>query len=52
MLVAGSEQLVLPISTNETGMQHKHNQATPAKPAQKPADHKHEHEEPKKEEKK
>lgn len=52
MLVAGSQGLVLPVSTNETGM-HEHHQTTPTnKPAQKPAEHKHEHEQPKKEEKK
>ena len=52
MLVAGSQGLVLPVSTNETGM-HEHHQDTPTnKPAQKPAEHKHEHEQPKKEEKK
>ena len=53
MLVAGSQGLVLPVSTNEAGMQHEHHQAAPTnKPTQKPADHKHEHEQPKKEEKK
>ena len=53
MLVAGSQGLVLPVSTNETAMQHEHHQAAPTnKPAQKPAEHKHEHEQPKKEEKK
>jgi hypothetical protein len=52
MLVAGSQALVLPVSTNEAGVHHEHHQSTPAKPAQKPADHQHEHEQPKKEEKK
>ncbi len=53
MLVAGSQGLVLPVSTNQTEMQHGHHQATPTnKPAQKPTDHKHEHEQLKKEEKK
>jgi hypothetical protein len=52
VLVAGSIGLVLPVSTNEVEMKHEHHQATPARPAQKPADHKHEHEQPKKEEKK
>lgn len=53
MLIAGSQGLVLPVSTNEMEMKHEHHQATPAsKPAQKPAEHKHEHEQPKKEEKK
>jgi hypothetical protein len=53
MLVAGSQGLVLPVSTNEAGMQHEHHQkATPAKPAQKPTEHQHDHEQPKKEEKK
>ena len=52
MLMAGSMGLVLPISTNETGM-HEHHQATSTnKPTQKPAEHQHEHEQPKKEEKK
>ena len=52
MLVAGSQGLLLPVSTNETGMRHEHHQSTPAKPVQKPADHQHEHGQPKKEEKK
>ena len=53
MLIAGSPGLVLPVSTNETAMQHEHHQTTPTnKPAQKPVEHKHEHEQPKKEEKK
>jgi hypothetical protein len=52
MLVAGSQGLVLSVSTNETGMHHDHHQATPAKPAQKVADHKHEHEQPRKAQKK
>jgi len=53
MLVAGSQGFVLPVSTNQTEMQHEHHQATPAnKRSQKPAEHKHEHEQPRKEEKK
>lgn len=52
MLVVDSQWLVLPVSNNETGMQHDHHQPTPTnKPAQKPAEHNHEHEQPKKEEK-
>ena len=53
VLVAGAQGLVLPVSTNQTAMQHEHHQTTTTnKPAQKPAEHKHEHEQPKKEEKK
>jgi hypothetical protein len=56
MLMAGSQGLVLvlPLSTNQTEMQHGHHQQTPAsKGGQQPAEHKHEHEETKtKEEKK
>jgi hypothetical protein len=44
MLVAGSQGLVLPVSTNQTEMQHEHHKQAPAgKAAQKPAEHKHEH---------
>ena len=53
MLIAGSQGLVLPVSTNGTGMHHEHHHGSSTnKPAQKPAEHKHEHEQPKKEEKK
>ena len=54
MLMAGSQGLVFPLSTNQTEMQHGHHQQTPAaKGGQQPAEHKHEHEQPKtKEEKK
>src|SRR5262245_19143951 len=53
MLVAGSQGLVLPVSTNLADVQHEHHQTTPAnKPSQKSAGDKHEHEQPKKEEKK
>jgi hypothetical protein len=52
-LLAGSQGLVLPVSTNQTDLEHGHHHQTPAgKGAQKPAEHKHEHEQPKKEEKK
>jgi hypothetical protein len=51
-LLAGSQLLVLPVSTNDTGMQHEHHQSSPAGPAQKPAEHQHEHPQPKQEEKK
>lgn len=44
VLVAGSQGLVLPVSTNQTEMQHEHHKQAPAgKGAQKPAEHKHEH---------
>jgi hypothetical protein len=43
MLLAGSQSLVLPVATNDAAMRHEHHQTTPAKPAQKPADHQHEH---------
>ena len=53
MLIAGSQGLVLPISTNQAEMQHgQHQQMPAAKGAQKPAEHKHEHEQPKKQEQK
>lgn len=51
MLVAGSQGLVLPVSSNQ-GRPHAHHQMQPATGAQKPAEHKHEHEQPKQEEKK
>jgi len=51
-LLAGSQALVLPVSTNDTGMGHEHHPSMPAKPAQKPAEHQHEHGQPKQEEKK
>lgn len=56
MLLAGSERLVLPVSTNQVEMQHGQHQQTPAaKGAQsRPVgtEHKHEHEQPKKQEQK
>jgi hypothetical protein len=53
MLMAGSQGLVLPLSTNQTEMQHGHQQQPPAgKSAQHPAEHKHEHAPPKKQEEK
>ncbi len=53
MLVAGAQGLVLPVSTNQMEMQHGEHQQTPAaKDTQQPAEHKHEHEQPKQEEKK
>lgn len=45
MLIAGSQGLVLPVSTNEMEMKHEHHQAPPTnQPTQKPAGQKHEHE--------
>ena len=53
ILVAGAQGLVLPVSTNKASMHHEHHQQTPAnKATPKPAEHQHEHEQPKKEEKK
>ena len=46
MLMAGSQGLVLPLSTNQTEMKHEAHQQKPAnKDAQQPAEHKHEKEE-------
>ena len=52
MLLAGSQQLVLPVSTNDTGMGHEHHQSAPPKPAPSGEDHQHGHGQPKKEENK
>ncbi len=52
MLIAGSEGLVLPVSTNQMEMQHGQHQMQPAKGAQQPTEHKHEHGQPKQEERK
>ena len=53
MLVAGSQGLVLPLSTNQTEMKHEEHQQKPAgKSAQQPGEHKHEHEQSKKQEQK
>ena len=53
MLMPGSQGLVLPVSTNQAGMEHEHHQHTrPSKATAKPSDHQHEHEQPEKEEKK
>lgn len=51
MLLAGAEGLVLPVSTNQTKMQHGQHQMQPATGAQQPTEHKHEHDQ-KQEEKK
>lgn len=43
MLLAGSDGLVLPVSTNQTEMHHGQHQHTPSgKSAQQPGEHKHE----------
>ena len=53
LLMAGAQGLAPPLSTNQMEMQHEEHQQKPAgKGAQQPAEHKHEHEQPKKEEKK
>src|SRR5262245_724098 len=52
-LMAGSQGLVLPVSTNQAGIKHEHQQhAQPSQATRKSAEHQHEHEQPKKEEKK
>src|SRR5688572_5050342 len=51
-LLAGSQGLILPVSTNDAAMGHEHHKETPAKPAQKPSEHQHEHGQAKKGEKK
>jgi hypothetical protein len=43
-LLAGSQGLVLPVSTNDTAVGHQHHQSSPTKPAQDPANHQHDHE--------
>jgi hypothetical protein len=53
MLMVGSQGLVLPLSTNGTGMPHgEHHQKPAGKGAEQPAQHKHDHEQPKKQEEK
>ena len=52
VLLAGSQKLVLPVSTNDTGMGHEHHQSVRAKPAPSGGDHQHGHGQPKKEENK
>jgi hypothetical protein len=53
MLLTNAQSLVLPASTNQADLQHElHQAAPPNQPAQKPAEHKHHHEQSNPEEKK
>src|SRR5262245_15046353 len=53
ILITGSQGLVLPVSTNETEMQHtQHQQTSASKNAQQPVEHKHGPEQPKEQEEK